>query len=250
MIDLGYYFLDSQYGQFLDKAKYTNTVYEEAGKGYYKPNPSGWWIELKRALQRAVDHGFKIHLNLQSTANWGAALRVAKPFWPHISLLDVMDEPDLKQSAMRALIGDLKRMLVVRGLPIKPIGAVFSHQGIVYGNGWQAPNLNWIGVEAYVDPPGGTQAQNLTALRRKMKGYFSRLPAGKPLLVVGQAYSRNYLWKSIPNLVALQRPTYDLAKADPRVFALRWFSYARPSGAMEYPGVLAEHRRIAASNWS
>lgn len=239
----GYYFADSRYGPLLDDVHdYTSFTFCE-GK-----TKGDWWYhgsraELRDALRRAADLSMKVHLNFQDTPV-KQMCRVAGPWWDHVELIDLMDEPPYKMRDVNEKVAALKAAVKEAGLKRRPVGAVFSQGQVNTLNGWKASELQWVGIEGYVDPQyQHSKTTAVAALRTVLRGQLDLMPE-KPIVVVGQAYDRNGAWKNLATLEALQEETYEIAAADERVTHLRWFSYGRPGGTRGHRSLVPYHRQI------
>lgn len=202
--------------------------------------PSAVWIARAAvAVKRAVADKRKVHLNLDilnPDANVNAVLKALSGYWSSISRIEAQDEPKWSSAQCSAQIAHLKATIKNLGLSPKPIGAVYSQQQFPGG---KAPStaLAWVGLECYVDPPGGSRSDNLAALDAYMVRAMKAVPAGKQIVLVGMSYDRNGTWGNPPNLVPLIKHAYRVGAADKRVVAFNCFSWLRKGGAATYPAV-------------
>jgi hypothetical protein len=96
-----------------------------------------------------------------------------------------------------------------------------------------------------VNAPGSSDpAVNAQALNSWVNAAKALIPADKDIMLVAQAYSRNYQWTDINSLTALQNTIYLQAYNDPRVFAIGMFSLGRGSGSAEYPSMILAQKQI------
>lgn len=245
-MDFGYYFVDGRYGDFRHEvACYTNTYYAWAESGYALG--SDWKSQLRTSLENAVSDGKKIHLNLNQhfTTSLDDVLEVAAPFWSTIVRLEFADEPGWDQGETESRIAALESKMAALGLGDRPIGIVYDNRQIFESSSPLASNLDWVGIEAYIDPPGSGNSQaNIDNLNEYVTKAKSRVPTSKDIVLVMQAYARNGAWTNIATLTDLQIPTYLLAYSDPRVVAINMFAYARPSGTRQHQQLIAPHKLI------
>ena len=143
------------------------------------------------------------------------------------------------------MIAELRTTLSERSLSERPIGIVFTGKQILEGEAIFANGLDWVGIEAYVDPPGDPDPEvNVATLTAFVQAAKARVPADKNLVLVMQAYDRNGLWTDMATLARLQAAAYDLARDDPRVLSLNMFAYGRPGGTHDHPELRHEHLLI------
>jgi len=159
----------------------------------------------------------------------------------------MQDEPGWSRSQTEQNVGALRSMLAARGLAARPIGNVYTRNQIINDDAPSANGLDWVGIEAYLDPPGSPDpAQNTEALRFYLNAAKARVPSSKNIVLVMMAYDRNGNWTNMQTLVELQYDTYTLAAAsDPRVIAITMFSYGRQGGTHDHPELKVPHREIA-----
>ena len=118
---------------------------------------------------------------------------------------------------------------------------IISTQTIGYTAG-----LDWIGVEAYIEPGQyGHPEDNRRILREHLDAAIGNVPPSVDVLLVGMGYSRNYGISDIEALAQTQDDTFEYAQENDRVQGISWFSYNRPSGTKEYPALVAAHKRHA-----
>jgi hypothetical protein len=123
------------------------------------------------------------------------------------------------------------------GLPRKPVVAYFTDgQMKELTPQTSLPFIDWIGIQAYfMSAPTPWQLQQFWADR------LGRIPAGKKVAVIAQAYDRNGVWTNEKELAALQpylmQPIYEN-----KAIAFLMFAYARPGGAKFYPRMLEWHQ--------
>jgi len=247
-IDFGYYYVDGKYGDYRDEVNcYTNIYYALAVHNYF--SDIDWWPLFQQSLQNASDENRRIHLNL----NWdvvggemGRLLDMVAPFWSKVVRIEMQDEPGWSRAETESNIAQLRSMLDARGLEQRPIGVVYTQNQIRFEDAIFANGLDWVGLEAYVNPPGSGDSQdNVNALNDFLNMAKARVPASKDLVLVMQAYDRNGAWTNIDTLRDLQAVPYLHAYNDPRVVAITMFSYARPGGSRDHPELKVVHRQIA-----
>jgi len=251
-MDLGYYFVEwknpATFGaRRRETNSYTNTYY--ASRSTYVSDDPNWPSLLDQSLATAVAEGRRIHLalDLSPGGTWQTMLEVARPYWPSIVRIELADEPAWTLAETNAMIQQVDSFLAARGLPRPPGG-----YGVVYlytqpiPLAAAAPGLAWVGVEAYIDPPGsGNSEIDIQNLRTRVGAQLAQVPAGKSIVLVPMAYDRNGAWPNLTTLRDLQIPMYLLAYSDPRVVALNLFSYTRAGGSFDHPELRTPHRMIA-----
>jgi hypothetical protein len=252
---LGFYFLDTKpYGRahrnLTEVRPYTSFTFAEAQTLNPDTGELEWWMHgseqgFVKALQRAQNRGFAIHLNFQDS-NPSTVVALAAPFWGAVELLDVEDEPEMRAMVMHRRCLDIDQAVTAAGLPRRPIGAVFTSSALRTRNGHQARGLDWIGVEAYVDPDYQTSpAIARKECRRVLREALDQVPVDKPVVVVSQAFARHGNWKNEATLAALQDETYRTARPDRRVTHMRFFNWGRKDGVLHLPKVRAQIKAIA-----
>lgn len=254
---LSYYYLDGRYGDYFSKVGYIDTYHAWArmqyAKDYTNESVSAWLPRMVSKVARAYGAGRSIiiGLNMQDPRDAQpraikAVLSAMKPYWDKVIAIDIADEPKWGAIKTTTEARRVKRIVGSLGLAKRPVFITYSVNQILKGNAHNAPGLDTVGVEFYLEPPGPTDLRvAATMMEERIKKLLSRVNATKKIVVVGQAYSRNYEWKSIPALVAIQEPIFKAAKdLGTRLVALNLFSYGRPSGTFEYPDLKAEHKRL------
>ncbi len=253
-MDFDYYFVEWKNPSDFDTARaevndYTNLYY--AGRAQYISDltPAQWRPLLNQSLTNAVNEGKRIHLALELDEPARAAelddiLDVTAPYWSSVKRIEVADEPNWSRRQTEDIIADLRRRLSSRGLSQPPMGIVYVHRQPL-PDAKNAANLDWIGIEAYIDPPGSPNSQeNVDALNAHIRNFKSQVPAKKKMVLVMMAYDRNGGWTNISTLEDLQEPVYLQAYNDPRVIAITMFAYSRAGGARHHPELKPHHRRI------
>jgi len=219
---------------------YTN-LYIAIPRGYL--TNLDWRPLFQQSLAQARAQNRVIFLMMDDEPLWDEVLGIAAPFWPLIELVEVGHETGWDRAETEAKIRRLRAKFQARGLGDRPIGIVWSIGPAMTTTPMDAVGLDWAGIEAYVDAPGDPVSQvNIDRMTSNVRAAKARVPAGKSIVLVMQSYDRNFNWTNIPTLIDLQVPTYLLAHDDPRVVAIFMFSYARPGGARDHPGLQVPHR--------
>lgn len=247
----GYYFADGKYGDYREEVDcYTNLYYAVTKSQYGGSDaPDDEWISsMKSHVKSAYKAGKRIDLNMSLTDDSipvDRVLNIMRPYWDAVDLIELADEPSWSKSQAESKIDAFKVKLQTSNLSIPPIGITFTQNQVLNENTITANGLDYVGLEAYVDPPGSDVSQeNVDKLNGFLNKAKNRVPADKNLVLIMQAYSRNYAWKNIDTLKMLQDPVYQAAKDDPRVLAITMFAYGRPSGTREYPLLKSKHIKI------
>jgi hypothetical protein len=278
-LDFGYYFVDHpRYGDYWNEVNHYTNLYMAGGT-----DMPDWQNRLRISLQRAVEEDKSIYLSLgmpnakDDNGNdidpyayiptIAAILDVAVPYWNKIKYIELADEPDwgvgapLPYKEINLRIEIFERVRVEKGLPQGPlVGIVYTPDQITktienecgLPNRITRSNLDWLGVMAYLDPPGDDDsAVNIQQLNElideakcKTVHETEQGRVEKNLILVMQAYDRNGHWHNIDALVDLQAPVYLRAYGDPRVVAITMFAYARPGGTRDHPELKVPHQAI------
>jgi len=247
-IDFGYYFVDGKYGDYRGEVNcYTNLYYALPVNNYF--SDANWPPLFQESMANAAAEERRIHLNLNWDAlggNIGQVLDIAAPFWSSVARIEMQDEPGWSRAETEQNVSSLRSMLAARGLPARPIGNVYTRSQILNDDAPDANGLDWVGIEAYLNPPGSPDpGTNTEELRLYLNVAKARVPASKDIVLVMMAYDRNGAWTNIETLVEIQYNTYTLAAAnDPRVVAITMFAYGRPGGSRDHPELKAAHREI------
>lgn len=256
-IQLGYFFADGRYGDYLHEvAGHTNLYVAWARRGY-EPDasaPDSVWLPLMRdAVARAASQGWNIQLNLNLQEEAAgrvtpvdAVLDLMAPYWNKVARIELADEPSWSRAETEQRIQDLRARLSARGLANKPMGNIYTRDQALTSDAIFASNMDFVGIEAYVEAPGSSVPQvNTNFLYDTVTRAKQRVPTSKQIVLVMQAYARNGNWTNMDTLRDLQPATYLMAFNDPRVVAVTMFSYGRPSGTREHPELKPSHLRIA-----
>jgi hypothetical protein len=249
-MDIGYYFVEWKNPADFESARkevagYTNLFF--ASRASYISNlPTQEWLGLfKESMANAASENRTIHLALDKEDVWRAMLDVAKPYWNNVARIEIGDEPSLTLSETEAMIQRLNAILSEMGLAHRPMGFVYRHNEPL-PDAIHAPSLDWVGIEAYVDPPGSSDTQsNIAQLELHLQQSMDQVPAGKDIVLVMMAYDRNGKWENIDTLRDLQFPVYMLAYNDPRVISINMFSYSRKGGTRFHPSLTTAHKLMA-----
>lgn len=272
-MNVAFYFEDSQrYGNLSNELKLNgkfcfNTHYawcwRAAASSDAQPHE---WLESKNGLYdtcgRAVDAKRKIHLNLDLI--WPTpiqeVLATLRDFKNQISAFEIGDEPPWNLSGTTRQAQLVRSIAKAQGYPEIPLMVTYSTKQFPVRAGKVPPYdaIDIIGVEAYVAPPGDHNAQyNADKLDRYLgTAIGTATKARKKVILIQQAYSRNYEWRDIGNprkpetnplevgspawnqavhtMVALVEPTLAWAKHS-SVVGLFFFSWGRESGARGVP---------------
>lgn len=247
----GYYYADGRYGDKTAEVFPYTDLYLAWASAY--PGGTDWRPQLRASLANAHAKGKKIYLgnNLDTQeptwlSTWGEIIDIAAPYWSSVVLLELADEPGWSQAETQARVGQIRIALSNRGLPHRPEGIVYTQRQVLEEDALFAPRLKWIGIEAYVNAPGDPDPQvNAARLDAFLDQAKARIPSAKGIVMVMQAYDRNFNWKDMRTLAAIQDPAYLKAYDDPRVLALTMFSYARPGGTRDHPELKARHLLMA-----
>jgi hypothetical protein len=242
--DIGYYFTDGRYGDFEAEVRgYTNLYYAWAWRNY--PTDMPWGAPFSESLRRAAVAGRRVHLNLQDPMYFDEALDRAQPVWEQVSRVELADEPPWDRAETERQLTAVRQKLALRGLAERPLGIVYTRDQVLNEDALFASGLDWVGIEAYVDPPGSeTSKDNVDSLVNYVNTAKARVPQDKKLVLIMMAYDRNGGWKNLQTLIDLQQPTYELAANDARVLAITMFSYGRPGGTHDHPELKLAHRRM------
>jgi hypothetical protein len=253
-MDFGYYFVEWKNTADFDAARaevngHTNLYYASRSSYVSELTPSQWLALLAQSLANASKENRRIQLALGINTPEGEAvldsvLAVAAPHWDRVVRLELADEPAWDRATTETKIRTVTSKLAARGLGLRPMGVVYVYNQPL-PDAVNAPNLDWVGIEAYLNFPGSPSSQvNIDTLSTYLEGTKAQVPAGKDIVLVMMAYDRNGQWTNIETLRDLQVPTYLHAYNDPRVVAINMFAYTRAGGSRDHPQLRVPHRLI------
>ncbi|HZM83719.1 MAG TPA: hypothetical protein VFC19_49000 [Candidatus Limnocylindrales bacterium] len=256
-LDYGYMLVDGRYGDFRHEVnEYTNLYHAWARRGYESwsgATDAEWLPVMRQSLANAAAEGRRIQLNLNlqeedpaRVTPVAAVLDLAAPHWNRVVRIELADEPSWSPAETDARVAQVRALIAARGLPPKPLGNVYTRDQARFEDGMLAPGLDFVMIEAYVDAETASEDSqvNIDYLNSTVTEAKSRVPQGKQIGLVMQAYARNGRWLNVDTLRDLQVPTYLLAHNDPRVVAITMFSYGRGSGTREKYDLTTPHRLI------
>jgi hypothetical protein len=240
LIDFGYYFADGRYGDFTGEVNSFTNLYIAVPNGY--DTALDWRPLFQQSLQQAFQNNKTIMLLMGDESIWEEVLAIAKPVWSKVKYIEVLHEQDIGAGECENKINRLKARLAAHGLPNRLMGTTAS------GASDSAASVEWVGIEAYVNPPGSSDSSaNVNWLNNFLEQEKAKVAAGKKIVMIMQAYDRNGLWPNISTLKDIQAPAYMKSYNDPRVTAIAMFSYARPGGARDHQELKLVHEQIAQS---
>ena len=256
----GYYFAEGRNGDFTSEVSDYTNLFAEFPSSYYTNETTNWKNDFRNALQRAFNSNRDIYLCAgcdEGLVNAGViqertieeyydyVLDAAAPYWSKVKFVEAGHEPDWDRATTEAKINTLKSKINSRGLSPKPIGITHSRGPILTTDSIFASNLDWVAIEAYVDPPGNSVSErNVENLNNLLTQAKARVPANKKIILIMQAYDRNGQWGNINTLKDLQKPVYMQSYNDQRVDAILMFSYGRGGGSRDHPELKVMHRKI------
>lgn len=247
----GYYFADGKYGDYREEVDCYTNLYYAVTKSQYGGSDAPddeWLASMKQHVKSAYKAGKRIDLNMSLTDNSipvDLVLNIMRPYWDAVDLIELADEPSWSKSQAESQIDAFKVKLQTNNLSIPPIGITFTQNQVLNENTISANGLDYVGIEAYSNPPGSDDSQtNVDQLNKFLRNASARVPESKKLVIVTQAYDRNGAWKNIDTLKVLQDVPYAFAKNDSRVIAITLFAYARPGGSKFYPLLKSRHIKI------
>ncbi|MCC6278653.1 MAG: hypothetical protein IT289_12125 [Oligoflexia bacterium] len=252
----GYYFSDGKYGNFRKEVEcYTNLYVALARAGYESSTDvtdDVWIPVMRKSVEANANAGKRIYLgmNLAETdpnrvTPVNRVLDLMSPHWNKVDLIELSDEPSWNKGETEAAIRGLRSKIQAKGLSDRPVGVVYTREQLMNEDAIFSQGLDWVGIEAYVDPPGDpNSAVNVNKLKKFLDQAKARVPRDKKIVLVMMAYARNGAWTNMNTLKELQLPTYQKAFEDDRVLAVTMFSYGRGSGTREHPELKPIHTRI------
>lgn len=259
-IDFGYYKVDTvQYGQFASEVKsFTNLTYiDPSDCGFSSPPTpaSDRFANLQGALSRLTSSGLKVILSVDrgDLLTIGSTLQAAQSFWSKIKYVFLGDELSMAQTDINAEINNIRNVISNLGLAQKPIGALFTPQVVLHGDSVLASELDVIAIENYMiytsDATGAlSSAEDVALMTDLVDRQRSKIPAGKPIVLVIQAYDLNGSFTKVtPNLVDLQKAAYLAVRNDTRVGDILCFSWGRPGGVKSHLELKPPHQSIWAA---
>ena len=255
---------------------YTNAFF--AYPALYKPNmyyndpeypeaDGAWqyWMAQDIAAQvgdPANPRNLELGFNLGQYLGWASdkqlyideIIEMARPFWDSVSRIEIADEPYGKYNSLQDLQDDFDAVELAiqnKGLPAKPMGVTLKINSPYYqpaNNLFTTTNLDWVGVEGYIDLESASDSDvNIEALRNTLANDMSRVPADKDIVIAMMAFAR----RSFPGypdfLRDLQIPTYLIAQSDSRVVGINMFAFLRKppnSGPYFLPDLKTPHKLI------
>lgn len=272
-----YYYARGKYGMFDAPDGWTNSDllsyshfdrYPEDGDAGATEDTT--LVRLRQAVKRAVKKNRGIVLGLDATLNhpWRRIInKTAKSFWtmPLVSpwdyarLIDLGDEPKWSTIEQTEKVLEVKAYLAEKQLAQPPIGSVFGYKD----EGFKASReFNWVGLEAYLEPPGDQYSKPgevYAAVRARLKlEALKRVSPAHCVVVVLQGYDRNGNFTNYPALVELQRQTIKVAFElfPEKLLGFLLFSYGREGilsdgrpygGTRRYPDVQRIHEQLLPS---
>lgn len=240
----GYYHVDSQYGDFKDEVKeYTNVqiILEES---FIRDdlNEAG---KLQEAMRETQELGHKIIYGMGKESLWDRGIDAARPYWDDITFIYLADEPTWNKTEVEETIERFSARVSSLGLARKEIAINFTYDQIKNKTGYQASNLDIIGIEAYLD--SRDQNNDPVLKLRNIVQELQTLIGNKKHFIVLQGYDRNGTWTNMGSLRDIQSLAYDVAYQNTNTIGLLVFSWARPGGSKQYPILQNEHRTIASA---
>jgi hypothetical protein len=249
----GYYYADGKNGDHRREINHYTNLYFAWTRVEYEPSsdaPDSVWLPIMRdAVADAVAQGRRISLalNLQEDTPGRITpvddvIRTMCPYWGSIERIELADEPNpmiWTKEFTEGQIGIVNESIRVNCHDDRrPLGIDF---GTIVPPAVHAAGLSWVGIEGYLDPPGDPISQvNIDRLNQQLTTLKSQA-LGLPIVIVGQAYTRNTCWANVDTLRDLQPPTYAQAAADPNVLQLQMFAYGRSTGTNDNPELAEPH---------
>lgn len=248
-LDFGYYLEDGNRApdilDFYSEVKgYTNLYHTWTQKGrqygFSETPAADQFANMRVFVKRAFDDGKVIYADfgfkdITMPTNEGqlnAVLDVLQPYWSRVKYVDLADEPGWTQAQVNQYAAFVRAGIQSRGLAVPLIGYsplrpdIFTDRVNV--------DVDFIGIECYVDPPGNDSSQaNVDFLKDFIARAKDAIPPSKKLVLIMMGYARNGAWTNYATLKDLQAPAYLAAYNDPRVLSINIFSYGRISGTRE-----------------
>jgi hypothetical protein len=220
---------------------------------FYPPGCPTVSTQFENSLDRAKDAGKSIYLYIFE-ATRDAELSVMTPArWASVKYVEVAHEqPELNNETLEARIALTKSKITALGLDVgtKLFGITLGVPDAVAGHGGTgAPSLDFVNVEAYLEPQGSNTSQvNVDQLNANMDAALAAIPATKKIVWWMMSYDRTGSggpWTNINTLKDIQAPVYLKSYNNPRVVGIIMFGYGRVGGTRAHPELKIEHRRIA-----
>lgn len=257
-IAFGYYFGKTRYDEFKG---WTTGYWAGAGEDNYPMPPDEWMPILGQRVTTAAgdNKGIVIQWEHSEPDTFVNVMRAIETFgdlaivWPRVKSLIFADETGVDPDTLEAWIQDIRDIIRSYNLAVPPLGITQTKNQMLNGNLLDT-SVDFIGVEAYVDPPGDPDPQvNIDGMVNWLRQAKDLVPATKQICFIMQGYNRNGAWPNETTLAALQTPVYLEAWNDPRVDQILIFAWdrARPDlnsyGSRDLPKLIAEHKRIYAA---
>jgi hypothetical protein len=217
------------------------------------------WFAQDMAAAAANNKRMQLDLLMKSTDNGTVEeelylkelLDIAQPHWNHIARIEVMHEPcggpaPYNSEQMIQDFATVAAEIQNRGLAPKPLGFTLGVHSSCFDPPYiSIPNLDWVGVEAYIKPVSTDTNENIAALYDSVAVDMDRVPADKNIVLIMMAYTWNSSWTDIDALRDMQIPTYLIARNDSRVVGINMFAYKRKNeGPLYFPQLKTPHKLI------
>lgn len=176
-----------------------------------------------------------------------AGLNIAAAYWSSVTSV-YFDELSMSKTDMENFIDAFNTEVTNRGLTPVPIQINFTYNQITMGDGWQADNIDQVGLEAYV--PSSEQDNDVLAFLNDRLDDLIAATTGYDIFYVVQGYL-NSGWRddNIEQLRLIQTTAYKRAYNDSNAFGLLVFCWDRNvTGSSALPECIRrEHVRTYAA---
>jgi hypothetical protein len=147
------------------------------------------------------------------------------------------DESEMPRAEMRAIVDYFHSEQRAAGLPYRPVSCVGTYDQWM-GDGAFRECDAW-GLEAYYLPAVGESVESARAkLRARLDEMWATVPAGRPIELIPQQYSRN-LWITSPRMMATLAAEGWRFGVEKKVWRIAPFSRFRTSGTEYHEPILA-----------
>lgn len=156
-----------------------------------------------------------------------ASLDTAAPYWSNIDYVYFDEMSHLDKPGLQAFIQSWKDAETARGLSHKPIMVSFP---FITGPGsWQANNIDYVGIECYMDPSHQNDGDLVTQMNNAIDTTLA-FTGPRNVFFILQAYDRHGAWTNYDSLKAIQTPPYLKGYNNSVVKGILAFSYGYFTG--------------------
>lgn len=180
------------------------------------------------------------------TPEFKARLGLIGDVWDRVDAV-YYDELGMNTQGVQNYIIAGNQALALKGLARKEVWVNFTQANIYHPTklGWKAPNIDVVGLEAYLDPAHQhrTVGEVSDMVAKDLEAQLA-IVGNRRVFIIVPGYDRNGLWTNLPTLEAIQTVAYEVCYNRSNVEAIWVFSYGRKGGTRQYPTLKAKHQEI------